>query len=371
MNRLKFLFFSSSVTLLLCYMYITHSVYSIERGTQKDIPILYWTTMFKKEDFNLGLGSWIFQSCEFSNCFTTSDRNSLGITQFSALIFHHFDSNVNDLPPERSPTQRYIFFTLESPSYTKWKPWDGFYNWTMTYRSDSDIVHPYGYFRKQKTAYQKPSPHEIVEKSGKIAWLVSNCATPSGREELAKEINRYMPVDIIGNCNLDSPLKCPKSSQQHCYKLIERRYKFYLSFENSLCEDYVTEKFFNILKLNLIPIVYGTANYTRIAPPNSYINVKDYQNVSDMVEYLKILDDNPDLYLTYFEWKKDYVIDIYPKQTLCDLCKKLNKPVEYKTLDNLAQWWFSETCEPGYEAEDSDDYQEQSSESVFRSLVQR
>ena len=27
------------------------------------------------------------------------------------------------------------------------------------------------------------------------------------------------------------------------------KYYFYLSFENSLCDDYITEKFFNILKV--------------------------------------------------------------------------------------------------------------------------
>ena len=30
-------------------------------------------------------------------------------------------------------------------------------------------------------------------------------------------------------------------------------YKFYLAFENSICPDYVTEKFFNILQYNVIP----------------------------------------------------------------------------------------------------------------------
>lgn len=327
--------------------------------------------MFNTDDLNLGLGSEIFKNCEFSNCFSTNDRSSKRITDFSAIIFHHFDSNMNDLPQRRSPNQQYIFFTLESPSYTNWKPFDNFYNWTMTYRSDSDIVHPYGYFRKTKTSYCKPSIERIKERPKKIAWLVSNCATASGRENVAEELSRYMAVDIIGFCNFNSKINCPKQSTEQCYSIIEKNYKFYLSFENSLCKDYVTEKFFNILKLDVIPIVFGNANYSKIAPPNSFINVRDYHNISDLVQYLTKLDENPDLYLTYFEWKTDYVIDIYPKKTLCDLCKKLNDPIEHKTLESLAQWWFSETCEPKYEANDSGEDKDHLTETYFEALIQR
>ena len=35
-------------------------------------------------------------------------------------------------------------------------------------------------------------------------------------------------------------------------------YKFYFAFENSLCDDYITEKFFNMLKHNIVPVVLGS-----------------------------------------------------------------------------------------------------------------
>ena len=54
--------------------------------------------------------------------------------------------------------------------------------------------------------------------------------------------------------------------------MLESNYKFYISFENSLCSDYVTEKFFNILKYNIIPITLNGVDMSEIAPPNSYID---------------------------------------------------------------------------------------------------
>ena len=62
-------------------------------------------------------------------------------------------------------------------------------------------------------------------------------------------------------------------------EVIERDYKFYLAFENAICPDYVTEKFFNTLLFSTVPIVYGGADYdANGAPPNSYIDVRNFSS---------------------------------------------------------------------------------------------
>ena len=45
-----------------------------------------------------------------------------------------------------------------------------------------------------------------------------------------------------------------------------------------MCQDYVSEKFWKILPLNVIPIVLNGANMKKIAPYHSYIDVADFNS---------------------------------------------------------------------------------------------
>ena len=108
-------------------------------------------------------------------------------------------------------------------------------------------------------------------------------------------------------------------------------YRFYLA-------DYVTEKFYRALLNDIVPVVFGGADYTQYAPPNSYINVADFNSPKD---FLLLLSKNDALYSKYFDWKKDYEVINRPLNGWCDLCAKLNDPSSpKKSYSNVGTWWY-------------------------------
>ena len=74
-----------------------------------------------------------------------------------------------------------------------------------------------------------------------------------------------VPVDIYGKCGKNSC--APGRRAGDCYSLLATNYKFFLAFENSICKDYVTEKMYEALKHQWIPVVRGGADYSTFAPP--------------------------------------------------------------------------------------------------------
>lgn len=325
-------------------IYFAFDNFYAEMDAVKNHTVLYWTPMFGQENFSFGLGR-IFEHCEYKNCYATADKNLMPIEEFSAIIFHDPDFFYQDEEPaRRSNDQYYIYANMESPINSFTKNWENFFNLTMTYQRNSDIAWLYGRIIKTETDYTLPTKESLGNKTKKIAWLVSNCITQSKREVLGLAIAKDVEVDVIGKCGEIDRIHCATWRKKECYDYIEKNYKFYLSFENSLCDDYVTEKLYNILDRDLIPVVYGGADYSKVAPPGSYVNVRDFENVKQIVDYLRRIDENDDMYLKFFEWKKHYVVDKTNQRTLCDLCKKLNEPIVHKVIPSIKDWHSRKNC---------------------------
>ena len=347
--------------------------------------ILFWNTYFSSREFELKLGHTTFQDvgCRITNCLLTDDRNLLNTSD--AVIFHANDFNERDLPDprHRRPNQRFIFYNYETmvtasdmPMFTQTK---NFYNWTMTYRRDSDIhdVRTYGALRRRSDARIPPtgmpirlspevlppdpaammmssldskSPKQrfLAKKTKMVAWFVSHCHTDSAREKYFQWVGQHVPIDTFGACGT---LTCVPSRSEKCNKLLDS-YKFYVAAENAICPDYVTEKFYRAMASDIVPIVYGGADYSAYAPPSSYIDAGDFKSPKALADYLKLLDENDGLYLKYFDWKKDYEVVTAPVSGWCELCEKLNDPHQKsKVYEDMTHWWFHKDipCIYGYD----------------------
>ncbi|CAL8147838.1 unnamed protein product [Orchesella dallaii] len=242
----------------------------------------------------------------------------------------------------------------------------------MTFiRQDSDVFHPYSKIvplddneglrasNATRKTYDKKLMAFLSGKRKLVAGVISKCSTDSKREVLIDQLKKQnIQVDIYGKCGIEiCPRGQPKHASSPCsesvfWQKLAQDYKFYLAFENSICLDYVTEKLFRTLELGLVPVVYGGANYTQIAPPNSFINVDNFKSTKELSKFLRNLDENPDEYKKYFEWRNKY--KVVRGDGWCTLCNKVRKhnnmkwkleerkgiPVR-KTYDLLKDWWFN------------------------------
>ena len=149
--------------------------------------------------------------------------------------------------------------------------------------------------------------------------MASNCHSLSKREGYISELRHHIPVDTFGKCG---DRRCSEPRAQ-CYRRLAESHLFYLAFENSLCDDYITEKFWLPLEVGLVPVVRGPPpdHYRRVAPPNSYIHVEEFSGPKALAEYLLFLSQNQTEYDRYHEWRRSHHTDRLNDK--CALCRRL------------------------------------------------
>ncbi|RXG58178.1 hypothetical protein Avbf_13505, partial [Armadillidium vulgare] len=162
------------------------------RGYKK---ILFYYHAYQNNNW-FGAGHKIFEKscCKEKRCFLTDKSDLIPFKEFDAILIQHSGFDPKNLPKLRVGTCSLL-----------WKragKYSNIFNWTMTYRSDSDVTFRYGYVypRKDlplKNFYLMERNYTDVEtllkgKKKLAVWLVSHCLTIGGRELFVEEIKKYI-----------------------------------------------------------------------------------------------------------------------------------------------------------------------------------
>ena len=225
--------------------------FSVLNGT-KNILLLKNSWL---DAYATGRNPFITAGCRVSNCLLTTDTSLVKEDEFDAYLVEMMTRKTRWELKNRKAHQMFILFSLEPPTNFNNLQWfENYFNWTVSYLDRSDFVFKYGEIgpleSAPKSTAQVAQYRQNVRESGVdpslgksrlVAWAVSNCKANSNRQEYVKILSKWIQVDIFSkNGRCGGKDQCLKGTK--CSDHIERTYKFYLSFENSICQDYVTEK---------------------------------------------------------------------------------------------------------------------------------
>ncbi|CAH1799548.1 unnamed protein product, partial [Owenia fusiformis] len=247
------------------------------------------------------------------NCLLSTDRNTVNESDVVVIpmqIYRQFE----DLPQRRNSLQRWVMLFDDYPSMIlKRDGWQSgkfkrMFNWSMTYRLDSDVPIPYGWTEKREKPIKikQNFANYHANDTALASAVISHCSyTLNNRISYVKELEKYVSLDFYGYCGNK---KCP--GQQYVTPCGEiKKHKFFLAFENSNCMEYITEKLWLLsYDQKVIPIVMGApkSDYIAQAPPNSFIHVDDFKSPKALAEYITMLDKNNTAYNEYFQWRRLY-----------------------------------------------------------------
>ncbi|XP_055079805.1 4-galactosyl-N-acetylglucosaminide 3-alpha-L-fucosyltransferase 9-like isoform X2 [Periophthalmus magnuspinnatus] len=299
-----------------------------ERKSQDPILLIWVWPFGHKFDLNC-------DPFDITGCKLTDDRSLYPTAH--AVIFHHDDIDVYLQPKEPRPSfQLWVWFNMESPSNSnRISGFRNLFNLTCSYRRDSDIFTPYGSLvpvsNDKKPCFRLPTKDKLV------CWIVCNWNSHFKRVQYFNELKKHVEIKTYSRA-------FGEYISNEMYVEIITSCKFYLSFENSIHKDYITEKFYMPLKLGAVPVVLGPPreNYEAHAPAESFIHVDDFASPKELAERLQHLHLHPDQYMDYFEWRNSFkaVSGIFGLEQVCRTCHYLKTQRRYQSVRDLNKWYW-------------------------------
>lgn len=132
---------------------------------------------------------------------------------------------------------------------------------------------------------------ELSAKTDFCSFVYSNSLADPKRKVLLDTLSSYKKVNSGGKYlnNVGGPV-----AQKLAF---EMKHKFSIAFENSSRDGYTTEKLPAALAARTIPIYFGNPNIGLEFNTKRFINVHDFPSFAAVLERVKEIDQNDDLYL--------------------------------------------------------------------------
>ncbi|XP_034401198.1 LOW QUALITY PROTEIN: 4-galactosyl-N-acetylglucosaminide 3-alpha-L-fucosyltransferase 9-like [Cyclopterus lumpus] len=246
--------------------------------------------------------------------------------------------DLSNSPPHLEPDfQRWIWFNTDSPNNTRrYRRHKSLFNLTLSYRKDADIQ-----VRRLLTFKNSDKEFVLPKKERLLCWFVDsdNLTTESGeRYSYYRELINHMKVDVFHS-----------STKGENYFLTISSCKFYLSFEDSIHRDYITETFNGPLSVGTVPIVLGPPrkNYEDFAPGESFIHVNDFPTSLALAQFLLGLDKDQEAYMRYFNWRGYYTAIRHLTEekyefahSICQACRHVGIFKKYRVVPDLYKWFL-------------------------------
>ena len=157
----------------------------------------------------------------------------------------------------------------------------------------------------------KAAARLAVGASAAVAWVASNCDSRSGREAYVRGLMRHLAVDSFGAClhTRDAganALAADYSNWGDVFPMKRRLlagYKFVLVLENSVDEDYVTEKIMHAWEAGAVPLYLGAPNIAEFAlGPRSFVDLRGMTH-AQVAALVATLDADPGALAAYHAWR--------------------------------------------------------------------
>ncbi|KAH8302647.1 hypothetical protein KR044_009260, partial [Drosophila immigrans] len=224
------------------------------------------------------------------------------------------------------------------------------FNFTMSYRLDSDLVWTSHYFstysQTDERVQQFDSPNEnfideltvqqqynfrlkLKKKNLLAAYMMYEVNDYSLPESLyLQELRKHIELDAFMGC----------TKYHDC-----SHYKFLLIFDPSVCPDYVHPQFYTALEMFVVPVLIGGSNLTQLAPPGCSISSHQFSSPKELAQHLRELAEDPVQYEQYFWWHFKYQLQ-KNRQPYCELCQRLKQPRHRRSPDSFLDWWTQYQC---------------------------